>query len=149
MGVFSVEWAKVPRDVRVRRGSRLGPGQALSEFKAAWLDWLPQHLPCSFPAVYNAWDYAEGRSRPSGRLAGCTYKGAIEMCTHSKSKGRQAGVHGLGRLCICSCWGEHKWGQRRAPIYSGSVRLQKRGRKAMGLLALSAALHLVLHKFAY
>lgn len=44
--------------------------------------------PASFSAMYNAGDYAEGRSRPSGCLARCTYKGAIEMCSHSKSQGK-------------------------------------------------------------
>lgn len=64
----------------------------LSEFRAFLSTSLPPSL-----RVYNAGDYAEGRSRPSGRLARCTYKGAIEMCSHSESQGRQAGRPAGGR----------------------------------------------------
>lgn len=103
----------------------------LSEFRVGGVDWLPPHLPASFPAVYNAWDYAEGRSRPSGRLAVCTYKRAIEMCSHSKSQGRQAGgrAGGSEEPLHLQLLGDQKGGQRLALIYSGSVQLQERGEK--------------------
>ena len=73
------------------------------------------------------------------------------MCSHSKSQGRRAGgpAGGPGEALHLQLLGQHKGGQRRGLIYSGSVQLQRRGRKATGLLAQSTALHLVLHKFAY
>lgn len=99
----------MPRNVGVRRGSGLGPGRALSEFWAGGATGSFSISPASFPAGYNAWDYAEGRSRPSGRLARCTYKGAIEMCSHSKSRGRQAGRRaGLRRLLHLQLLGEQE-----------------------------------------
>lgn len=81
------ECAEVPRNVRERKEAGLGRSGPLSEFRSSpGPDWLLQHLPQPFPAAYNAGDYAEGAERPSGCLARCTYKGAIEMCSHSKSQ---------------------------------------------------------------
>lgn len=102
--------------------------------------------------MYNARDYAEGRSRPSGRLARCTYKGAIEMCSHSESPGRQAGrLAGgwAGEALHLQLLGEDGGAETSTDLQWFSAVSKKEGRKAMGLLAQSSALHLALHKFAY
>lgn len=55
------------------------------------------------------------------------------MCSHSKSQGgRRAGGRVRGGFASAVAGGAErgaKGGQRRALIYSGSVRLQKRGEK--------------------
>lgn len=129
---------------RWRRG--FGPGQALSEFKASLSSSLPPSRPCTMLGIM-----------PRGRAAQvATYKGAIELSSHSQSWSRRAGRPGGGRGqghhtdSASAVAGGGERGQRQIQIYSEWFSaVSKKGTKATGLLVQSTALHLVLHKFAY